>query len=81
MNTLKQGFIAALALTAGAVLAAAPAEAKIYNVVFAGKTIQVDCPSSPEGQTMTWVNQNCTALSVGTPGGATAHPRSNFKVR
>jgi hypothetical protein len=45
---------------------ATPALAKTYNVVFAGKVVEVDCPENPEGHNLTWVNQNCTAVRVGS---------------
>lgn len=41
--------------------ASAPAERLKYKVVFAGAVLEVDCPESPAGQTLSWVNQNCTA--------------------
>lgn len=57
---------------AGSVLAltvavATPAMAKTYKVVFAGKVVEVDCPESPDGHNLTWVNQNCTSIRVGPP--------------
>jgi hypothetical protein len=50
------GFIAAIG-------ASVPAYAQVYWVVFAGKPTPVDCPSSPLGQTLTWVNQNCKQVA------------------
>ncbi len=60
----------------GAVVAAAmatPAWAAIYRVNFAGKVVEVDCPESPAGHSLTWVNQNCTAVMV-SPGGTGVSP-------
>ncbi|MBW3098339.1 hypothetical protein [Pseudohoeflea coraliihabitans] len=46
----------------GVTMLSTPASAKIYNVQFAGKVVQVDCPEDPAGHTLTWVNQNCTGV-------------------
>ena len=43
---------------------AVTAEARIYNIVIGGKATPFDCPASPRGHTLTWVNQNCTQQRV-----------------
>jgi len=55
---------------------ASPALAKVYNVVFAGKPVPVDCPESPEGHNLTWVNQNCTAVRMAPAGTTTLGVKS-----
>jgi hypothetical protein len=59
---------------------AGPAAAKVYNVVFAGKVVPVDCPESPEGHNMTWVSQNCTAVRVAPAGSETMGVSRTGKV-
>ncbi len=49
----------ALAAVAAIGVSAVPAQAKVYNIVIGGVATPLDCPSSPLGQTLTWVNQNC----------------------
>ena len=63
MLAIQKKSIAVVAFLAGVIGLVGTAYAKEYPIVFAGKTIVVDCPSSPEGQTLTWVNQNCTYVS------------------
>lgn len=63
--------IAAIVVAGSVVTTAGPALAKVYNVVFAGTVVPVDCPESPLGHTMTWVNQNCTAVRMAPTGTAT----------
>ncbi len=61
MSSMKTKTIAALAVAAFAV-SAVPAYAKVYNIVIGGVATPFDCPSTPLGQTLTWVNQNCTQV-------------------
>jgi hypothetical protein len=68
MSSIKTNTIAALAVAAFAV-SAVPAYAKVYNIVIGGVATPFDCPSSPLGQTLTWVNQNCKQVQrVGSGG-------------
>ncbi|MCI5077093.1 hypothetical protein [Oricola sp.] len=75
MKQFPKAFVAmtVAAMTVGA--ATAPAFAKVYTVVFAGKPTDVDCPESPEGHNMSWVSRNCTAVRV-APGGLVPHARA-----
>jgi hypothetical protein len=58
MSSLKNKIVALAAIAAlGA--SVAPAYAKVYNIMVGGVVTPFDCPSSPLGQTLTWVNQNC----------------------
>ena len=67
MNTIHR-IAAVLAIAIVTVSSVSPTMAKVYRVNFAGKVVEVDCPESPEGHNLTWVNQNCTAVRV-SPGG------------
>jgi hypothetical protein len=58
-RTVITGLAVALALGS-----AVTAEARIYNIVIGGKATPFDCPESPQGHTLTWVNQNCTQQRV-----------------
>lgn len=68
---LHKSVIAAAIATGLLLGAAAPAFAKVYNVVFAGKPVPVDCPESPEGHTLSWVSQTCTAVRIAPIGTTT----------
>ena len=70
MTISKTARIVTLATIVFAALAA-PAFAKVYNVVFAGEVVPVNCDESPEGHTLTWVNQNCTCAMVAPAGTGT----------
>jgi hypothetical protein len=67
MSNLKIKSAAILAAAALAV-SAAPAYAKVYNIVIGGVATPFDCPSSPLGETLTWVNQNCKQVTRAASG-------------
>jgi hypothetical protein len=72
--------IATLVVAGSVTMMAGPAAAKVYNVVFAGTIVPVDCPESPLGHTMTWVNQNCTAVRMAPTGTPTLDAKKSDRL-
>ncbi len=71
--------IAAIAAATAIVLSSLPAEAKIYRIVIGGVATPFDCPESPLGHTLTWVNQTCKQVRhAGNTGGTPPAESAGF---